>query len=121
MSDGHLGKCKACAKNDVSKHREKNLDKIRAYDRERAKLPHRRRKAREVTKRWRADDPLRGKAHSAVMQALKSGRLKRKPCAVCAATKSIHAHHPDYSKPLLVTWLCAGCHKAVHQTKRKKK
>ena len=37
MADGHLNKCKDCTKLDVNKHRANNLEKIRAYDRERAK------------------------------------------------------------------------------------
>lgn len=41
MADGHLNKCKQCAKRDVLEHREKNLEKIRAYDRGRSMLPHR--------------------------------------------------------------------------------
>lgn len=42
MADGHLNKCKECTKADASTHREKNIDEIRAYDRRRAKLKHRR-------------------------------------------------------------------------------
>ncbi len=35
MSDGHVNKCKECSKKDVKKHRLKNIDRIRKYDRER--------------------------------------------------------------------------------------
>lgn len=27
----------------------------------------------------------------------------------------VHAHHPDYSKPLKVEWVCAKCHRARHR------
>jgi len=39
MFDGHLNKCIECVKSRVGKHRELNLDKIRAYDLARAKTP----------------------------------------------------------------------------------
>ncbi len=45
--------------------------------------------------------------------ALKAGRLKRKPCAVCGAPKT-QGHHEDYSKPLEVVWLCGAHHAKRH-------
>jgi hypothetical protein len=108
MADGHLNKCKACAKSDVGKHREENLDRIRAYDRERGKLSHRIKLAAEVTKAWRAEDKRRNKAHSAVAYAIKKGILTRTPCICCGAEKS-EGHHEDYSKPLDIIWLCRKC------------
>jgi len=36
------------------------------------------------------------------------------PCAVCSHPNTA-AHHPDYSKPLDVVWLCAVCHAKHHQ------
>ncbi len=42
MADGYLGKCKKCTKHDASAHRKANIEAVRAYDRTRTKLPHRR-------------------------------------------------------------------------------
>ena len=53
MGDGHLNKCKDCAKRDVRAHRAAN-DSVREYDRERAKLPHRRERSKTVLAQWRA-------------------------------------------------------------------
>ena len=41
MTDGYLGKCKECAKKDVNKYRQNNLEQVRKFDRQRGKLPHR--------------------------------------------------------------------------------
>jgi ribosomal protein S27AE len=114
MADGHLNKCKSCAKNDATKHRNQNLEKIRAYDRSRAKEPERIKAASEITKAWRAEDARRNRAHSAVSRAIRNGDLVRQPCVRCGEAKSV-AHHEDYDKPLEVVWLCQPCHKQRHK------
>jgi len=114
MADGHLNKCKDCAKDDSNKHREANLEKIRAYDRRRGKLAHRIAKNTEVNRAWRAEDKRRQKAHYAVSKAIRNGRLHVLPCIRCGEIK-ILAHHEDYDKPLDVMWLCQPCHKQRHK------
>ncbi len=119
MADGHLNKCKACAKNDVGKHRSENLDRIRQYDRDRGKLDHRIKLATEITRSWRAEDKRRQTAHTAVAKAIRNGVLTRMPCERCGAVKS-EGHHEDYDKPLDVMWLCQPCHKQRHKEILKK-
>ena len=114
MGDGHLNKCKVCTKNDANKHRAENLEKIRAYDRERGKIPERIKTNTEINRAWRAEDKRRTAAHNAVARAIRNGSLFRLPCIRCKAEKSI-AHHEDYDKPLEVMWLCQPCHKQRHK------
>ena len=114
MADGHLNKCKVCAKNDSTIHRVKNLEKYRANDRERSKNPERRKLQTEITKAWRQQDIRRSKAHTAVGYAIKKGELIRQPCIRCGEQNSF-AHHEDYDKPLDVMWLCPPCHKQRHK------
>jgi ribosomal protein S27AE len=114
MADGHLNKCKECNKNDSTANRNKNLEKIRAYDRERGKKPERIKASTEIVKAWRAEDERRRRAHSAVSYAIRRGDLVRQPCCRCGDSKSV-AHHEDYDKPLDVMWLCQPCHKQRHK------
>ena len=113
-ADGYLNKCKTCTKKDVGENREKHIERIREYDRERGKLSHRIKLRAEVTRAWREEDIRRTKAHSAVAKAIRDGNLVRQPCIRCAEEKS-HAHHENYDKPLDVMWLCAICHKQRHK------
>jgi ribosomal protein S27AE len=114
MADGHLNKCKCCNKKDSSEHRNKNIEKVREYDRERGKRPERIKIGVQITKIWRAKDIRRQRAHNAVHAAIKSGKLVRQSCLRCEHGKTI-AHHEDYSKPLDVIWLCQPCHKTRHK------
>ena len=114
MADGHLNKCKECTKKDVGQHREQNLEKVRAYDRERGKNKERRKAAVEINRAWRAEDKRRLAAHNAVSRAVRNGHLFREPCVRCGESKSL-AHHEDYDEPLDVVWLCQPCHKQRHK------
>ena len=114
MADGHVNKCKECNKNDVTTNRNKNIEKVRAYDRKRSKIPERIKANVEVNRAWRAEDSRRQVAHTAVAKAIRNGTLVRQPCVRCAETKSL-AHHEDYDYPLTVMWLCQACHKQRHK------
>ena len=114
MADGHVNKCKECNKNDATSHRNKNLEKVREYDRARGKIPERLKAQVEITRAWRAEDSRRSVAHYAVAQAIRSGLLVRMSCIRCGKEKT-EAHHEDYDKPLEVMWLCTPCHKQRHK------
>ena len=114
MADGHLNKCKDCTKKDAGEHRVKNIERIREYDRKRAKLAHRIKLNIKVTKAWRAEDRRRQKAHDAVRRAILSGKLKSSSCERCGDENTL-AHHENYDKPLDVMWLCQPCHKKRHK------
>ena len=116
MSDGHLGKCKECTKADATKHRLDNIDKIRQYDRDRGKLPHRKESTVKHSKRFSKMHPLSNSAHNRVARALKSGVLKRPDkCSSCEKVGKVVGHHHDYKEPLNVVWLCQPCHKQLHR------
>jgi len=46
--------------------------------------------------------------------AIRSGKLKKEPCAVCGQ-EQVQIHHPDYNEPLLIVWLCPECHRKLHE------
>ncbi len=108
-----MASCKACW-GDRVKMRRLTDPKVREYDRERAKTPARVKRAQSITQKWRKENPDAYRAQNAVNNALRDGKLSRKPCEICAATNGVHAHHKDYAKPLDVVWLCARCHHRMH-------
>lgn len=59
---------------------------------------------------------IKAKARNAVKTAVKNGSLKKpSECQGCGRKSyRIEGHHPDYSRPLDVQWLCAPCHKTLH-------
>lgn len=63
--------------------------------------------------RYAAAHPERQAARLAVAREVRSGRMLRRPCAICGA--KAQAHHDDYSKPLDVMWLCPTHHGERHR------
>ena len=114
MGDGHLNKCIDCTKKDALAHREKNIDRIRQYDRDRAKQKHRIQLSLEISRKWRASDKRINKAHNAVARAIRNGLIEKMPCEVCGSEKSV-AHHDSYKHPLNVKWFCQVHHKERHK------
>ena len=72
---------------------------------------------REVQKRAdikrREKDEEKVLARRKISDAIRLGKLERMPCSICGY-KNAQAHHPDYSKPFLIAWLCKICHRREH-------
>ena len=115
MADGHLNKCKECTKRDVNTNRYEKLDYYQAYDRERSSEDHRVVARREYQPRYRSENPEKYKAHTILNNAVRDGKVVKTACEVCGATKRVHGHHDDYSKPLDVKWLCTKHHQERHR------
>jgi hypothetical protein len=58
--------------------------------------------------RWRARNPERQRALSAVARALQDFNLDKKPCERCGTTSNVCAD-PISVKPLRVVWRCRCC------------
>lgn len=109
MTDGRLGKCKECTKDDV-RSRYIELGGRAEYEKARQRTPQRRTKKLEYQRRARARHPERNRARAKVGYAVRTGKIAKKPCEGCGSPV-VQAHHEDYSKPLDVKWLCFKCHR----------
>jgi len=112
MGDGHLGKCKDCAKQDAALNRINN-PRVREYDRERAKNPERKKANMENLRKRRREDPRKMRAYNNVKRTVRSGKILKLKCIVCG-NEQVQGHHEDYDKPLDVIWLCQKHHDARH-------
>lgn len=68
----------------------------------------------EWERKW-GIEKIKIKARKKIFKMAKKGRIKRGECEVCGEKERIHAHHPDYQKPLEIKWLCAKHHKEEHR------
>jgi hypothetical protein len=82
-------------KQEYYKHQEERIERVRQY---------------------RIDNPDKEYAHGCIRNALKFGKIKRPSiCSKCGKECKPAGHHPDYSKPLEVVWLCRKCHSLHHR------
>jgi hypothetical protein len=122
MADGHLNKCKSCTKQDTENRRKNKEQDVNWVLSERKRHREKSRKYRNdgkdvndsnlSKKKWCKENPEKRKAHNAVKNALRYGKIHRHPCCICG--NKAQAHHEDYSKPLDVIWLCLRHHADRH-------
>ena len=113
MADGHLNKCKSCNKVDTRRNRFAHRDYYNEYDRERALTEKRKENAKKQQVKWREAFPERKRAACTVRRAVLKGIINKTHCFICG-DENVQAHHPDYSRPLDVIWLCVHHHKMAH-------
>lgn len=111
------GSCRKCASAYTKRWRLQNLEYRKQWEKKNDSRIERRMQHNARVEAWRKLNPEKVKAKDAVHSALSKGTLNRQPCEVCGAEK-VHAHHPDYSKPLDVQWLCPTHHAKVHLSQR---
>ena len=117
------------------KYRENNREKIRHQDREsysdnpdkfreKAKIAQRKyyrtekgqEKYKKEGERLRKLYPKKARARSLLSNAIVDGKIIRPSiCSACRTEGRVEAHHPDYSKPYDVIWVCKSCHFMIHR------
>lgn len=125
MGDGYLGKCKECTKADVAARTEvKKLNpEWVASERERCRIKSARARSQgthhtsqEAKKAWERRNKHKRKAQGIAARAQRVGFLIAPPCCQgCGQIAPLQKHHPDYSQPVLVWWLCTACHGKAHR------
>ena len=102
-------------------------DCARMNDRDRNKIPDRRAYIRnwektEKGRRLRAlsrqldrnNNRQKYRARRILSKLIKDGLIIRMPCEKCGEVAS-EGHHPDYTKPIAVIWLCPKHHSELHR------
>ena len=104
-------RCRKCEAKRRREWREENPEKVKDYCR--ASREKHKDKMREYHKKYSNENRIVKNAQQLSYNALKKGKIKKLPCAVCGSHES-QKHHPDYSKPLDIIWLCSRHHMRLH-------
>jgi hypothetical protein len=127
--------CKECIKKRTRENRLKNLEYYREYDRKRGESKERIERNKKYKERLRLEDPEKYdrifhgirkrfreknsekiKANGIIDDMIRYGKLERPDvCSICGIACTPQAHHPDYSKPKEVIWVCVKCHANIHK------
>lgn len=119
--------CKECVKSRSRQRLIDNPEAVKAYEKSRAKEPHRvkarldysktdtgRKAGDRAKKRYIETNPKKRSVHIKVGNAIRDGYLVKQACEVCKTNYNIVAHHCDYDKPFDVMRLCAQHHSDWH-------
>ena len=120
MDEIKLHKCYKCKKKKSSnffckdKSRHSGLSSI-CKDCNNKRYRSRRDYFLEYQKKYQLENPEKIDARILITKLLKDGVLVRGLCMQCGSKKTV-GHHPDYSKPSEVVWLCQKHHQQLHET-----
>jgi len=62
-------------------------------------------------------EAMKEKARYTARNARRDGKLIQESCK--CGCKKVEMHHPDYTKPLEIVWICRHCHLELHENERK--
>ena len=116
--DGLKCQCKRChcETNISTRNKETARKNNREYmRRRRIKHPDIVRFSDKEREKSRPNDEKK-KARMLLNVAVRDGRIDKPACCEeCGAVGPVYGHHPDYSKPYDVEWLCSLCHGKRHR------
>lgn len=108
--DKYMGHCKACERSRLRNKYAKNIE----AERERGRSKYKRLIGYFRERDSKVVGTPKYKARYLLRSAVESGKVKKLNCEVCDNPKT-QGHHTDYSKPLVVKWLCRQHHSEVHR------
>lgn len=112
---GYKHECKPCMKARFRMYYVRNRDAVLSRNRRYYQTPKGIAVSRETNYRMWKKYPDKQRARQKFLYAVRKGLLVRpEECEKCGETGRIQGHHPDYTKPFDVVWLCMMCHKAEH-------
>src|SRR4029077_2080005 len=75
--------------------------------------------SREWIDRYYVYPELQHRASLMAKRAVRKGFIHKRSCQLCGGQDRLTAHHETYLlNPLLIIWLCFGCHLDLHKWKR---
>ena len=117
--DGLQNQCKNCRGGGEQQCYQLHRVEILTRQKIHSQTPAGKRSNNKKIRKYQKNFPEKRKAASVVYCAIRSGRLIRPAtCPFCNTETFIEAHHPDYSKPLEVIWLCRPCHRKLHKSNK---
>lgn len=110
--DGLTAACKQCLSARDAKRYEKEREIRSARQKMYISTPEGKAAHKRAIKNWQEKNQIRRAAHVILNNALRNKTVIPQQCWECG--KKAEAHHPDYSRPLDVVWLCKKHHREVH-------
>ena len=109
LKDGYMNRCKLCEKECAREQRIKHSKTVRKRGRKYYESHHVEllKKCREYSNQY----PERARARNTIKRMVKRGLLIPENC-FCGIKGE--GHHPDYSKPKEVIWICRRHHRRLH-------